>query len=139
MRERRTVRGLHRGGNTLEEEDAEDGDLCQSLTDDELPHLVGDEAFTLGDGLALEELVTGGLGGEGQRGEGVHDEVDPQHLDGIEGGLAEDGATHEGHNQGHEVDGQLELKELPDGVEDVSAPLHGGHNRAEVVVEQDDA
>jgi hypothetical protein len=55
------------------------------LTDDEFPHLVGDETFTLGIGLALEELFTGGLSGEGKRGEGVHDKVDPQHLDGVEG------------------------------------------------------
>ena len=98
------------------------------MEDDKFPHLGGDKAFSLGVGFSLEEFVAGGLGGEGEGGEGIHDEVDPQHLDGIEGRFPQDGSSHEGHHQGHKVDGQLELQELSDRVKDVPSPFHSSHN-----------
>ena len=46
---------------------------------------------------------------------------------------------HEDHEESDKVDGELELDELADGVVDVSAPLAGGDDGVEVVVEQDDS
>ena len=78
--------------------------------------------------LSSKELVTWWLGSEGEGGKGVHDKVDPQHLNGVKGGFSQNGSSDEGHNEGDEVDGQLELQEFPDGVEDVSSPFHGSDN-----------
>lgn len=79
-----------------------------------------------------------GFSGECECSKGVHDEVDPKHLDAGEGRLFEDDAPHEGHEDGHDVDGDLEGKELADALEDVPAPLHGGDDGGEVVIEEDD-
>lgn len=84
MREFRRFQDLNKRKSTLEEDGAENGDLKQALTDDELPHLVSDESFSLRIRLSLEEFVTWRLGGKGERGESIHDKVDPQHLNGVE-------------------------------------------------------
>lgn len=47
MRECRRFQDLNKWESTLKEDGAEDGNLEQTLTDDELPHLVGDESFSL--------------------------------------------------------------------------------------------
>ena len=39
--------------NTFEEDDAEDGDLEQALTDNEFPHVLSDQTFSLGVRLPL--------------------------------------------------------------------------------------
>ena len=78
------VRGLNREGNTFEEEYTEDTDLNQTLTDDEFPHLISDEAFTLRVGLSFEQFITRRLSGKSERSKGIHDEVDPQHLNRVE-------------------------------------------------------
>ena len=44
----------------------------------------------------------------------------------------------EGDDDGHDVDGQLELEELGDAVVDVAAPHHRFDDAREVVVGQDD-
>lgn len=49
-----------------------------------------------------------------------------------------DASAGEGHNDGDHIDGELELQELGDAVVDVSAPHHGLHDAAEVVICQDD-
>jgi len=43
--------------------------------------------------LPVEEGIVGALGGEGERSERVHDEVDPEHLDGAKRRLARDRAN----------------------------------------------
>jgi len=47
---------------TFEENDTEDEDLEETLTDDKFPHLIGDQTFSFGVGLSLEQLVCGWLG-----------------------------------------------------------------------------
>lgn len=113
--------------------------MPETLEDDEFPHLSSDQTFSLGVGFSLEEFVAGRFGGESEGGKSVHDKVDPQHLNGVERRFSQDGTTNKGHNKSHEVDGQLELQEFSDRVENISSPLHGSHNGAEVVVEKDDA
>lgn len=65
-------------------------------------------------GFTLEELLGGGLGGEGEARQGVHYEVYPEHLDGFHYLLLDDGGADEGDEHGDDVDGQLELDELFD-------------------------
>lgn len=49
-----------------------------------------------------------------------------------------DAGARESHDDGHHVDGQLELQELGDAVVDVAAPHHRLDDAGEVVVRQDD-
>ena len=66
---------------TFEENSTEHDNLKNALTDDVFPHLRGNQIFEFGVRFSLEKLVCGRLSGKGKRGHGVHDEVDPQHLD----------------------------------------------------------
>ena len=47
-------------------------------------------------------------------------------------------SSEEGDNDGDNVDGQLELKELCDAVVDIATPHHRLHDTGEVVISQDD-
>lgn len=80
----------------------------------------------------------GRLGGQGEGGEGIHDEIDPEHLGNGEGERdAEEGAE-EGHTQSGEVDGELEEQEALDiGIEG-AAPADRADDAGKGVVEQDD-
>lgn len=49
-----------------------------------------------------------------------------------------DAGASESHNDGHDVDSELELKKLGDAVVDVSAPHHRLDDAAEVIVGQND-
>lgn len=49
-----------------------------------------------------------------------------------------DAGAREGHDDGHDVHGQLELQELGDAVVDVASPHHRLDDAGEVVVRQDD-
>ena len=123
---------------TFEEDSAEDYDLEEALTDDVFPHLRGDQVLEFGVGLAGQKLFSWRFGCEGQWGHGVHNEVDPQHLDGAQRWLLQHCSTCKGHDKGTAIDSQLELQKLPDRIEDISSPLHSGHNWAEIIVKEDD-
>mmetsp|Transcript_41235 Transcript_41235/g.62745 ORF Transcript_41235/g.62745 Transcript_41235/m.62745 type:complete len:202 (-) Transcript_41235:1946-2551(-) len=64
--------------------------LEQRLAQDVLHHLVGDDVLLLPIGGSLQQIVLRDLGGQGQRSEGIHDEVHPQQLDGLQRGLPHD-------------------------------------------------
>ncbi len=68
---------------------------------------------------------------------GIHDEVDPEELQHIEGRLARGDGRDEGHHQRHKVDGQLELQELSDVAKDRAAPQHRLDDGGEVVIQDD--
>ena len=87
---------------------------------------------------ALDHRWKWWLSGESEGCEGIHDQVDPEELDGVQRGLAEDDDAHEHDEDGAEVDGDLELQEAGHVVEDVSAPHDGSQRSLEVVVRQDD-
>ena len=115
-------------------------ELEARLADDVPLHERGDERRVLAVRLALQELGLRVVRGERERSHGVHDEVDPQHLHGGEHALpvlVED-RPEEGECDGDDVDGQLELEELADAVEDVPAPRHRLDDGGEVVVHEDD-
>lgn len=63
-----------------------DDELENSLADDHLPHVGGNEGCLLALGWAVEDFVCGRVGGEGEGCEGIHDEVHPEELDGGEHG-----------------------------------------------------
>ena len=69
---------------TTEEEDEEDDHLEEGHVEDVLGHLAGHYEVILDLGWAQQELRLGELGGEGKRGQGVHDHVHPEKLNGLQ-------------------------------------------------------
>ena len=78
---------------TLEEDGSKNDNLQASLKNDIFPHVGSDEVLESGVRGSLEEIITWGFSGEGEGGEGVHDEVDPEHLNGAKGGFPKDSST----------------------------------------------
>lgn len=91
----------------------------------------------------MEKVIARVLGGQRQGGQGIHEEVHPQHLDASQRGILkvmqkmnvsygssenhiainrENGCSHEDQHHGNDVDGQLELNELCYAVVHVSPP-----------------
>ena len=123
---------------TLEHEHKEGNDLENGLSNNVSPHDWVDNGVSLISGFALEDILIGGLSGKGQSSEGIHNQVDPEHLSGRERRLSEEASTGEHDEHGDNVDGQLELKELSDIVEDAATVTDSGENRAEVIVHEGD-
>jgi len=59
----------------------------------------------------IQHGVCGRLGGQGQRSQGVHDQVEPQHLDGGQGRLLDCDSPNAGRTDCHDVDGKLQQQE----------------------------
>ena len=80
MTECRRFRALSLEKGTSEEDGAEDEDLEGALSDDVLPHVGSNQALEARIRFAFEKVITGRLSCEGERGQGVHDQIDPKHL-----------------------------------------------------------
>mmetsp|Transcript_31445 Transcript_31445/g.70736 ORF Transcript_31445/g.70736 Transcript_31445/m.70736 type:complete len:393 (-) Transcript_31445:1730-2908(-) len=106
-----------------------------------LHHDLGKDGIRARVGVAGEKLLlqawrsVGIFGGEGERGEGVHDKVDPQQLDDRDRALRQRCSSDRREDAGDDVDGELELEELADVVVDAASPLHRRDDGLEVVVE----
>ena len=68
-----------------EKKNDQHNNLIDGLTKDISPHDTIDEVLVSAIGLSLEEFIFGGFSGKGQRSKGIHDKIDPEHLDGSEG------------------------------------------------------
>ena len=71
------------GRPTLEEQQKNDKNLVEGMSNNIFPHRLRDEGLRPAVGLALQQFVARQLSRQGERGKGVHDQVDPQHLDGF--------------------------------------------------------
>lgn len=71
------------GRPTLEEQQKDDKNLVEGMPNNIFPHRPRDEGLRPAVGLALQQFVARQLSCQGKRGQGVHDQVDPQHLDGF--------------------------------------------------------
>ena len=69
---------------TTEEEDEKNDHLIERHPDDVLGHLARDNEVLLDLGRALEEVRLGKLSCESQRGQRIHDHVDPEELNGLQ-------------------------------------------------------
>lgn len=69
---------------TKEEQDEDYGQLVDGVSQDVLHHGSGDERLVAAIRVPEQQGLCWRLGGESQRSEGVHDEVDPQHLHGFQ-------------------------------------------------------
>jgi hypothetical protein len=66
----------------VEHDDHEDNDLVDSVAEDVSPHDWGDDEVVLLVWLSKEDVIGWWLSGKGESAEGIHDQVDPEHLDG---------------------------------------------------------
>lgn len=121
-------------------EDQDDDDLVDRLPEDHLVHVDAEQRGTRMIRFAVEKCGMCRVSGEGQGSERVHDDVDPQQLHGGEcrSLRIRRHSSDKSDNDGGDVDGDLELQELLDGVVDASAPHDGADDRGEVVVHEDD-
>jgi len=69
---------------TREQQGEDDGQLVDGVAQDVLHHRAGDERLLAPVRLAEQQRLGGRLGGQSQRRQGGHDEVDPQHLHSFE-------------------------------------------------------
>lgn len=122
---------------SAEEENKQDYHLEERHVDDVLGHLAGDDEVILVLRIAQQQGVTGLLSGEGQRGERVHDHVDPEELNSLQRGLLEQDSTDDGEDQGVHIDGQLELEETLDVIIDISTPRASFDDRSETIINND--
>ena len=70
---------------TRKEQSEDNDELIDPVAQDVLGHGAGDEGLVPAVGLPHEEGLGGGLCGQGEGGECVHDQVHPQHLYGLQG------------------------------------------------------
>ena len=106
--------------------------------DDVPPHGARDDEVRALAGLFLHHVLAGRDGSQGQGGEGVHDEVHPQHLRHRQGQVGADERAQQHDEQGHEVDGQLEDDEALDVLVERASPHDGRGDAVERVVQQGD-
>lgn len=66
---------------TLEEDNSKYQTLVDSVENDDSPHLGSNDVLFSRVGHSLQQLIGGRLGGQGKGSKGIHDQVDPQHLD----------------------------------------------------------
>lgn len=64
-------------------------------------------------GAAVQQFVSGLFGCQRKRGKGIHDQIDPKHLDRLQHLFLKQGSTNEGYAHCHHVYSQLELHKLP--------------------------
>ena len=112
--------------------------MVDTVEDDSSPHLRSNDVFVSGVGHSCQKFIKGWIGGQGQSCKGVHDQVDPEHLNWGQRGFLQNWGAHKGHHNGYSVNGQLELKELPDTIEYISTILNSSDDGAEVVIEKND-
>lgn len=113
-----------------------------------MTYVGGDQRLVLALRRSVENLLSWGIRGQGQSGEGVHDQVDPEKLNRLEDRLhvVVVNRGNEGEQDSRDVDGDLELRihcqymattsggvesylqELLHRVVDRSAPFERGNN-----------
>mmetsp|Transcript_14331 Transcript_14331/g.48991 ORF Transcript_14331/g.48991 Transcript_14331/m.48991 type:complete len:276 (+) Transcript_14331:626-1453(+) len=120
-----------------EDKEREHNQLPRGMQDHVSHHRLRKNSLITGVRLPPQELVSRIFGGERQGSKGVHDQVDPEHLDSIQRALRQDGSANAGQRAGGDVDRQLELQELADVVVNAAAPLDGCDDGNKIVVHDD--
>mmetsp|Transcript_13465 Transcript_13465/g.32026 ORF Transcript_13465/g.32026 Transcript_13465/m.32026 type:complete len:825 (-) Transcript_13465:799-3273(-) len=131
---RRDLEGVH--VLAVGQNPQDDDQLVEALAKHVEPHLARNDGAVAAIRLALELRLRRALGRERKRGERIHNEVYPEHLDGRQRAVSQPQGTHGGDDDGRDVNGELELQELCHGVVDVAAPVARLHDRVEVVIHQ---
>ena len=103
-----------------------------------LPHIGGNDKGYFITRRTIHHIVTGRLGSERESGEGIHNQVNPQHLGDGEGQVNTDEGPEGGNTAGSDVHRELEHDKLLDIAVEGAPPLNGSGDTGEGVVEQDD-
>ncbi len=74
---------------TNKEQSEDDDELVDSVSEDILRHGARDERLVATVWLPLQQRLSGRFSRQGQRCKRIHDQVHPQHLHGLEGGVLE--------------------------------------------------
>lgn len=131
------VGDIEHGGATVEHDDHDD-ELVDTLGKDGAHHRLGDKLIGGLDTVSTDFSGMGVLSSESDSGEHIHDKIDPEELNNVEGRVTEDKGRGENEAHAGEVDSHLELNELANVVLDVTAPTDGGDNGVEVIVHKND-
>jgi len=97
------------GGVSGKDKDEEDDTLERSLTENVFDHSLVDDVFLLSVWWSLEKLSLWQFSSKSEGSKGVHDQVDPQKLDGSEWRVLQDDGSNKRDDESDNVDGQLEL------------------------------
>ena len=121
-------------------DDEYDGDLIGRLQKDLLVHVDGEQRCGELVWLSIEKNRRRRIGSKREGSERVHDDVDPEQLDGRQGRCLRrryDGCDRRNDDGGH-VGGELELQEFPDCVIDTAPPHDSFDNGGKIVIHKDD-
>lgn len=121
-----------------EQENQKDNDLVDGVAKDVSGHDIGYDGVVLLVWFSLENSSGWFLGGEGESGKRVHDQVNPEHLNGIQRSLLGHNSAQENDEHSNVVDGELELDEFSHVVIDVSSVSESDDNGGEVVIKKND-
>jgi len=122
-----------------QENDQGDNDrLVDGVSENVSPHDFSNDGSVLVIWLSLKNGVIWWLSSQSKSGEGIHDQVDPEHLNGSQWGLSKDGRSKEDNEHSNNVDGKLELKELSNVIIDVSSEFKSNNNGGEVIIQKND-
>merc|ERR1740117_1496512 len=126
--------------NSLADED-NNGDydrLVDGVSENVSPHDFSNNGSVLVIWLSLKNGVIWWLSSQSKSGEGIHDQVNPEHLNGSQWGFSKDGRSSEDNEHSNNVDGKLELKELSNVIIDVSSEFKSNNNGGEVIIQKND-
>ena len=76
------------------------------------PHLPGHEGLVASIRLALQEIRSRALSSKGKRSQRVHDEVDPEKLQGSQRRITDSESRDQSKRHGNNINCQLELKKF---------------------------
>ncbi len=107
------------------------------LSDDALFHQLRDYVIVAGVGFAEQQLLVRILSRKGERGERIHNQINPKHLNRFQDFLLQQCGPNKRAGDGHDVDCELELKKLSNGVVNVASPKHCLDDRVKIVVDED--
>ena len=119
-----------------EHDDHKDNDLVDSVAENVSPHDGRNDKVVLLVWLSKENVIGWWFSGKGESAEGIHDQVNPEHLDGSKWGILEDDRSEENDEHGDDVNGELELQEFSYVVIDVSTVFQSNDDGTEVVIEK---
>lgn len=121
---------------TFKQQQCQDNDLVERLSEDVSPHVGSYNAVITSVRLPFQELLRRCFSRKSQRCKCVHDNVHPEHLDGVKWTFLKNDCAHKGHKQCDNVHCELELNELSNRIIDVSSPFASCNDTSEVIIQQ---
>ena len=111
-----------------EQKNEENDGLIDGMSENVSSHNTGNNWVVLLVWLSVQNSWGWWFGGKSKSGKGIHDKVDPKHLNGIEWSLFSDDGTCEYNTHGNEVYGKLKLEEFSDIVINISSVFQSNNN-----------